>query len=112
MQPVLHRLRTDSRRTQNRRRRKKSFPIVFALEHASGSARDDLLRIYRQESLDEADVQLVLDLLDEVGAPDYSQQLTEESAEEALRALESVSLPSWARTEVDELVDFLARRLF
>ena len=94
------------------RRRKKSFPVVFALERSTGRAREDLLQTYSQESLDEDDVARVLAVLDEVGAPEYSQQLTEESAEQAILALQEVPLPPWARTEVEELVDFLARRRF
>jgi geranylgeranyl diphosphate synthase type I len=92
------------------RRRKKSFPVVFALERATGRVREDLLKIYSQPSLDEDDVARVLGVLDEVGAAVHAQQLTEESARQSLRALEAVSLPAWARAEVEELVDFLARR--
>lgn len=92
------------------RRRKKSFPVVFALERATGRAREDLLQIYSQPSLDEDDVAKVLVVLDEVGAADYAQELTEESAHQSLRALEVLSLPAWAKAEVEELVDFLARR--
>jgi geranylgeranyl diphosphate synthase type I len=92
------------------RRRKKSYPVVFALERASGRAMDDLLRIYGQEVLDENDVQRVLAVLDEVGSQEHSQRLTEASAARALEALRPVSLPQWAQTEVEELVDFLARR--
>lgn len=92
------------------RRRKKSFPVVFALERASGQAREDLLRIYGQGNLDENDVAEVIDVLHEVGAPEYSQQLTEESAEQALQALREISLPSWAKAEVEGLVEFLSRR--
>ena len=94
------------------RRRKKSFPVVFGLEHVSGPARQDLIRIYSQESLDEDDVARVMAVLQEVGAPEYSQRLTDESAQQALQALEEIYLPAWARTEVEELVDFLSRRQF
>lgn len=94
------------------RRRKKSFPVVVGLERASGMAREDLLRIYNQDTLDDSDVQRVMAILEEVGAPEYSERLTQESAHHAVAALERVALPSWARTEVEELVDFLARRQF
>ncbi len=92
------------------RRRKKSYPVVFALEQASGRAMEDLLRIYGQEELEEDDVERVLAVLDEVGSQERSQQLTEAAAARALEALKPVSLPQWARTETEELVDFLARR--
>ena len=94
------------------RRRKKSFPVVFALGQARGQAQDDLLRIYGQEELDEEDVDRVLAVLDEVGAREQSQMLTEASAAEALEALEPLSLPSWAWNEAEALVDFLARRQY
>ncbi len=94
------------------RRRKKSYPVVFALERASGQAMDDLLRIYGQEVLAENDVQRVLAVLDEVGAQEHSQRLTEAAAARALEALKPVSLPQWALTEAEELVEFLAQREF
>ena len=92
------------------RRRKKSYPVVYALERASGAARDDLRRIYGQPELEEDDVQRVLAILEEVGAREQSQKLTEAAAHRALEALSAVALPDWARDEADELVDFLARR--
>ena len=92
------------------RRRKKSFPVVYALTQAHGQALEDLQEIYTQPELGEDDVERVLDVLYEVGAREQCQRLTEASAEEALSALEGVSLPSWAREEAEALVDFLARR--
>ena len=94
------------------RRRKKSFPIVYAFEKAVGQNRDDLLRIYAQQEIDDDDVSRVLVILEEVGAREESQSLTETSAEEALEAISLVSLPTWARTEAEGLVDFLARRQY
>ncbi|MDA1127489.1 MAG: polyprenyl synthetase family protein [Chloroflexi bacterium] len=92
------------------RRRKKSYPVVFALERASGRAMDDLLRIYGQDELEEDDVQRVLAVLDEVGSQEHSQRITEAAAARALEVLKPVSLPDWAQSEAEELVDFLAGR--
>ena len=92
------------------RRRKKSYPVVCALEQAAGAARATLRRIYAQPELEEDDVQQVLAILDEVGAREQSQRLTEAAAHRALDALSAISLPGWARDEAEELVDFLARR--
>ena len=94
------------------RRRKKSFPAVFALDRASGAARDDLHRIYSQEELDDSDVERVMAIMDELGAPQFANQLTTESASLATRALANVELPPWARNEVEQLVEFLAQRQF
>lgn len=94
------------------RRRKKSFPVVFAFEKASGGSRDDLIRIYGQDSLDDSDVERVTAILEEVGAPECAESIIRESAESAVEALAPVALPQWARIEVAELVDFLARRQY
>jgi len=94
------------------RRRKKSFPVVFALEQAKGPSLNDLMRIYQQEELEEQDVDRVLDILEEVGSKQQSEMITEFSAEEAIQSLKGVSLPAWARKEAEDLVDFLAHRDF
>jgi len=94
------------------RRRKKSLPVVFAFEKASSGSREDLIRIYGQENLDASDVERVTAILEEVGAPEYAERLIQKSAESAVEALAQVALPGWARAEVAELVDFLARRQY
>ena len=94
------------------RRRKKSFPVVYAFEHAAGASRDELLRIYGQEELEDSDVLRVMSILDELNADGFSDSLTQASAQRAVEALEGVDLPSWARGEVEDLVDFLARRRY
>ena len=60
------------------RRRKKSFPVVFAFEHTTGGAREDLHRIYSQENLDDSDVERVMSILEEVEAAEYCDSLTQE----------------------------------
>ena len=92
------------------RRRKKSYPVVFALERAEGRPREDMLQIYSQTELDEEDVYRVQAILEGVGAREHTQSLAETSAREALAALDGISLPPWAEDEAQALVDFLARR--
>ena len=94
------------------RRRKKSYPVVYALERAGGATLEDLQRIYGQEELEEDNVQRVLAILEEVGARENSQEITEAAANRALDALSPVPLPEWARMEAEELVDFLAQRQY
>ena len=78
----------------------------------AGPALAELIRIYQQETLDDRDVERVLDILEEVGSRQQSEKITEISAEEALESLKGVSLPNWARKEAEDLVDFLAHREF
>ncbi|MFB3092754.1 MAG: polyprenyl synthetase family protein [Dehalococcoidia bacterium] len=92
------------------RRRKKSFPIVLALEQARGTDRDQLVAVYQKESLVEADVDRVLEVLDTVGAQDHAHDLITKEASLALRELENAPLSAWARSEAESLVDFLVSR--
>ena len=102
------------------RQRKKSFPVVYALENSLGPARQVLSRIYgpnesgtgNQNGMEAADIVRVREVLDQVGAPGQCQKLTERSASQALDALHGVELAPWARTEMEELVHFLSRREF
>jgi geranylgeranyl diphosphate synthase type I len=92
------------------RRRKKSFPIVYALERASRAVCQELVSIYQKESLEEDDVDRVLAILEDAGAQGQAQSLITEEGFLALRELEKTPLSSSARSEAEELVDFLVSR--
>jgi geranylgeranyl diphosphate synthase type I len=94
------------------RRKKKSFPIVYALENASDTARQKLVEVYSKEELDEQDVQDVLTVLNELGVADYAQEMSRQKADLALEEVNRVTMPPWARQEIAELVEFLAARQY
>ena len=94
------------------RRKKKSFPIVYALETAGDTARQKLVGVYSKEELDEGDVEDVLAVLDELGVADYAQEVTREKADHALQEVGGVAMPPWARQEIEEMVEFLAARQY
>lgn len=92
--------------------RKKSYPIVYAFQEAAGAARAELLRLYALETMDEPDVCRVLEVLEGIGAARQTDYLTELTADEARAALALLELPAWAAADAENLVDFLAHRLF
>lgn len=92
--------------------RKKSYPIVYAFQHADGSNREELLRLYAHETLGEAEVGRVLDILADIGADRQTDELTEATAEEGRAALDMLELPPWAKDDAKTLIDFMAYRLF
>ena len=94
------------------RRKKKSFPIVYALVIAGSAAKQKLVEIYEKERLDDSDVDEVLSLLSELGIATFAHELTCEKAGLALDEVRSVPLPSWARAELEGLVDFVSRRQY
>ena len=92
--------------------RKKSYPIVYAFQNADGPNREELLRLYSREVLDEADVNRVMDILDDLGADRQTDDLTEATADEGRAALAMLELPPWATEDAHNLIEFMAYRQF
>ena len=92
------------------RRKKKSYPLAYALDNASRHIRQRLVDVLHKPELFRDDVDEVLGILEEVGAQEAAHALVSRNAAQAVEQLDSVQLPSWARDEFRMLVDFLASR--
>lgn len=92
------------------RRRKKSLPVVYALERARGGSRRALLHIYGKEALDDEEVSAVLAILEELGARAYCGRMAARCGREALAHLAEAGLSPEARSEAQAIVDFLLQR--
>jgi geranylgeranyl diphosphate synthase type I len=84
------------------RSRKKSFPIVWAFEHAPMPAREELDRIYTTE-MDEGAVARAIALLDEAGAQQAATDVAELWLEDALGQLSTLDLVAERRAEIEAL---------
>jgi geranylgeranyl diphosphate synthase type I len=86
---------------------KKTLPIVYGL------AKDkELSMIYQKQALDGNDVVSVLRILEKVGAQAYAQDMAQRYDDEALSALQSVSMPSHAKEELEGIADFILKRSY
>ena len=94
------------------RRRKKSYPVIYSLENSTGKDKDELIRIYLKERLSEEDVGRVFQIMENVQALEYSNRLINKMLLEARNVLDHIELPDWARSELDELINFLSSREF
>ena len=92
------------------RRKKKSFPIVFALEAAEGPALKRLMEVYSSDEVDERDVDDVLDVLAELNAEEYSMSDTQRAAGLALGHAREAGLSPWAMQELEQMAEFLVER--
>ncbi len=92
------------------RRKKKSFPIVLALQNADGPDRRRLESIYAKQTLNQQDVDDVLEILESVRAQESARHMINREATLAMEALAPVPLSEWAREEAQGLVNFLASR--
>jgi geranylgeranyl diphosphate synthase type I len=92
------------------RRRKKSFPIVYALDKMAGEVKTDLTSIYQSEVIDEAGTLAVLKILDDVGAQRYAQKMVEMYRDKALGTIDELALMPAARRDLEGLAHFLVER--
>ncbi len=91
-------------------RKKKSFPVVYALENAKGKDRDRLLDIYSKNALDGSDVESVLEIMENVGAREHSEKLAQDRCKQAMQVIEEAQLPPQAQREFNDLADFMLAR--
>jgi geranylgeranyl diphosphate synthase, type I len=99
------------------RRRKKTLPIIYGLQTAPGSLRGRLKRSLSitsgyEEIMSEEAVQSIIEILEKIGALEETQTITDEYIEKALSIVDSLSLTTSARKDLDEVVMFLKTRTF
>ncbi|HLC28779.1 MAG TPA: polyprenyl synthetase family protein [Dehalococcoidia bacterium] len=104
--------KTGKPRGADIRRRKKSSPLVYALNDARSGARHELRAIYGKPALDDEDVARVLSCLEDAGAQDYCVRLAAERKESALVALGQLELKPRQAAEFREAAEFLLEREF
>ncbi len=90
--------------------KKKSLPVIYALERAIGQERAGLVGMYSKEGMEPDDIAAVREILDAVGAQAYAQGKAEEYYRQALAELEGLDLRSPAQDELRTLAAFLVER--
>lgn len=91
-------------------RKKKSFPVVHALEHGDDSTIRSVKDVLGKESVDENDVQQVLGMLEKTGSKERAESLTEELGRQAMETIGAAELSPDHHRHLSELVDFLLTR--
>lgn len=94
------------------RRRKKTLPVVYALQAASGADRRHLVAIYSRETIGDEEAQMVLGYLKRLEAEAFCQKMVEEHCQRALAELEGVKLVAGAQGQFQEVCAFLSGRQF
>ena len=92
------------------RRKKNSFPVVYAMSEAQGADKRRLLAIYDKDEPNDADVEDVLHIMDALNVRGHAHELAVEHGEIALDALSAVEMREQARRDYENLVDFLLYR--
>lgn len=92
------------------RSRKRSFPIAWAFEHLRGEAVATLASIYAAEAVTEADVDIVVSLLDEAEARGVATAEALRWADAGIKALRPLSLVDERRRDIEALAAFFVHR--
>lgn len=94
------------------RRRKKSYPVVFAMEKARGSAKKELISIYKDSLMDEKTVDRALEIFEITDTQANAQKLVDEYCRKAGQDFKKLKLPVQIQKNMDELVEFLTGRKY
>ena len=92
------------------RRRKKSYPVVYALQAAGAERAARLERIYGQAELGDAEVEAVMEALAGVDAAAATQRAAQKQHDAFQRELDRCDLPAAARATFDEVAGFILQR--
>ena len=91
-------------------RRKKSLPAIHALNSASGAAKQRLDEIYRNETQNDAGVEDVLEIMDDVNTHLYCQQICERHWSNAKAKLQRIEIADRFRRDLNEIGTYLLER--
>ncbi len=89
--------------------KKKSLPVIHALEHGSIAARRELGGIYMKRVLEPADAGRLIAILDETGARPAAEGKARELVEDALATVSKLDLSLKGRALLGELGDWALR---
>jgi len=85
--------------------KKKSLPVLYALQQS-----DELRDIYRQESMDAEQQQIVMERLESLSARQYAEEMAARHLELALDTLENSRIQNQAQENLRKIAHFLVER--
>ena len=91
------------------RRKKNSYPVVYAMESAEGGG-ETIAAIYDKPRVEDEDVERVLSIMDSAGVRERAGVEAAEWADLAMSALAGVELPPDAKRDMEEFAHFLMVR--
>lgn len=92
------------------RRKKKSLPAAIALARASGEERTLLREVYTKEEVSGEDVKRVIDVMEWLGVRKAGEEMVADHLERARGLLAELPFSERGEEEMEELIDYLARR--
>ncbi len=90
--------------------RKKSLPVVYALQSKNKECTGAIRSVYDKEQIDAADVKRVVAALDDIEAADYCKQLAHKYYDDAVETIAGARIDDEARKELLNIASFIVKR--
>jgi geranylgeranyl diphosphate synthase type I len=103
---------TGKPNTSDIQMKKKTLPIVYALEKTKGEDRELLWSIYQKKVIGPTDIENVLHILNRLDAQGYVQGMSNKHYRQAISELNAVNIPPSAKEDLREIAAFLLKRQF
>jgi geranylgeranyl diphosphate synthase, type I len=85
--------------------KKKTLPVIYAVEHAGPEDRARLLELYGRSAPSDAELEEIVHILERVGARDYTRDTARRYRDEALAELDAAGVVSpAARARLEEII--------
>ncbi len=94
------------------RQRKKTLPIVRALEEEQRAEGKELRKIYQREVIGEEAVEAALIILEDLGSRRYAEAMASDCYQQALAELDAMGVENEAQDDLRELAAFLVERAY
>jgi geranylgeranyl diphosphate synthase type I len=92
--------------------RKKTLPIVRALEQEQKTKNRGLRKIYQRETIDKEAVRVALNILEDLEARHYAEEIANDHYLQALAELDAVGVENEVQDDLRELAAFLVERIY
>ena len=92
------------------RRKKKSLPVSMVFAQACGEGRDFLTEVYSREEVDDKDVERVIALMERANVRQACEERVSAHLEQARARLATLPFSERGIEEMNEFIDYLARR--
>ncbi len=103
---------TGKPNTSDIQMKKKTLPIVYALEKTKGEDRELLWSIYKKKTTSLADIENVLHILNRLDAQGYVQGMSDKHYRAAISELNAVNIPQSAKEDLRAIAAFLLKRQY
>jgi len=105
--------KTGKPKASDIRNKKKTLPVIYAMEKADEDKKKRLQEIYsKKDRLSNKEVAEVLEILEETGAKDYAMKLAREYEDKALHELDSLGIENSSIEKIRVLTRFLITRSY